>query len=408
MQYLTQEQLQADRAAQLQGKTHAIVMRCRYTDTVIGTVSVLQVAGYQPFITDWKNTQSLHPLFSMTDGALLKFARNTWDYFCSLTPEEAADVELTAKQERMLQVTALALLHKLTDVEQSMAWLPPINDVYNCWSSLIQLSNWKHWLESQRFSFPTLRISRNNQGINLQSYMQDCWGVKKTYESAVREQEEKEKLKSAEAALVGLRDDLVRKTPRSKRLLWRWLVAHMPARYDADMEGWMWTLYDAETYDEVSKFTMADIDMFEEIVLNEVNVDNSVSHAFLQKLAHKRKLLEDKESTYEIVIPRAIELAKAAGDIPETEPKQADYPTRVKFIVAHAKWRLAHTDISRLAANAAMEQRKVTVKTNNMPHSVRQEQDFTFDTDEDTDEGTDYAASSEPELEDEENQRDQD
>lgn len=346
-------------------QTH--ILTCQYSGLTIASIHLIKVAGHVPYLAQWKHTQAFHPLFSLDPGALLKFARNAWNNFCSLTPEEATNAALTEKQEKILQVTALAILHQIADVRQDTPWLPSIQEVSSCWSSLLQLAHWKNYLESARFRFPSIRISKFNKGIELQAYLQSCWAVKKDYESKVREAVEEEKLRAAEAALVALRNDLVTKAPKSKKLLWRWFLAHIPSRYSRDTEGWMWELFDAETESEISEFTVADIDLFEEIVLCEIPTGSSVSHAFLERLAHKRKILTNRFHTFEILIPKIIETGKADGSIAEKEPVATDFANRAKFLVAHAKWKLAHSDLNKHRRAAETMQEKVTVNPSYRP-----------------------------------------
>ncbi len=335
------------------------VITCTRTGIVVASIDLIRVAGHVPYLSQWKHTQALHPLFSLELFPLLQYARSTWNHFCSLTPEQASDSALTTKQEKLLQVATLAMLHHLGEVEQTTQWLPSIAEVSGCWSSLIQLGYWKNYLESKRFRFPALRISKNNKGIDLHSYLQDCWEVKKEYETRVREAAELEKLQATERALVALRDDLVKKSPKSKKLLWRWFCAHIPARYSRDVEGWMWELYDAETSDEIAEFTLADIDLFEEIVLAEIPLGSSISHSFLERLDYKRKILQARVDTYEILVPESIKEGVADGSISSVEPKQEDYPSKVAFMVAKAKWRLATVDTS-----GAEKQRQATISVN--------------------------------------------
>lgn len=346
-------------------QTHSLI--CQYTGIQVATVTCIRVAGHIPYLDQWKHTQAIHPLFSLELKPLLQFATNAWAHFCSLTPEETANESLTARQEKILQVTALALLHSIAEVQQSTTWLPTIQEVSSCWSSLLPLAHWKNYLESQRFRFPALRISKNNKAIDLQAYLQTCWQVKKDYETRVREAVELEKLAAAEAALVGIREDLVRKAPRSKKLLWRWFLAHIPSRYARDTEGWMWELFDAETEAEISEFTIADIDLFEEIVLCEIPTGTSISHAFLDRIAHKRKLLETKFTTFEILIPDAITKGKEDGTIAVEEPRPEMFQSRAQFLVAHARWKLANTDTSKHRRAAAEKQAEITVRASHVP-----------------------------------------
>lgn len=341
---------------------------CRYTGIRVATINAIKVAGHAPYISQWKDTQTLHPLMSLSLQALLQFAGNSWADFCNLSQEQAAETALVAQKEQMLRITALALLHKLSDVEQSVVWMPALTEVSSCWSSLLPLAHWKNHLASSRFSFPTLRVSANNQSsIDLQAYLQACWRVKKDYEGKVRELDEQAKLQAAEAALVSIRSEALRQFPRSKKLLWRWFCINMPKRYAKDLDDWMWEIYDAETDDEVSQFTIADIDLFEEITLCNIPTGTSISHAFLERIANKRKMLETKYTTFEILVPDAIIAEQAAGLIADTEPVASNFPSKVAFMIAHAKWKLSRPSTLEGRDRAIAKQATVTVQASYRP-----------------------------------------
>lgn len=348
-------------------ETKTLPIICPRTGLVIGAITVEKVAGFTPFLKEWDNTIVLHPLFSLTPIAMLNFAKNTWLSFCGLTEEQAANKSLTDRQEQLLQVSALAMLHQLTEVDQQIPWLPSLADVSSCWTQILQLSYWKHYLESKRFQFPRLRINKLNNGISLHSFLQDCWAVKKDYESKVRERDEIEQLKVKDAAVKAVRDELAGKAPRSKKLLWRWFITNMPAKYDRDINGWMWELFDAETDEELDEFTLADIDLFEEIVLSELELGSTLSHAFLDRIATKRKKLATKKD-FEILIPESITQGKQDGTISAVEPKKADFPNNVKFIIAHAKWKLAYASSQ---ASGALQAEKERQKTITVKHSYQ-------------------------------------
>lgn len=348
-------------------KSYTLPLICRYSGLTVGSLNVATVAGYMPMLGQWKETMILHPLFSLDDGALLHFSRNSWFRFCAFNHDEALDDNLTIKQETLLRVAALAMLHKLASFKQDLPWLPSWADVSNNWTSLLALSYWKNYLESERFRFPSLRISRLEPQINLGPYLQTCWQVKKAYETKVNERIELEKLQSAERALRTLRDDLAGKSPRSAKALWRWFLANLPSRYEADTEGWMSTIFFNKDSDKLqANFTMADIDLFEQIFLAECPTGSSISHAFLQILRERRRVLESHYETFEILVPDSISAGKADGTIPVVEPKIGDFPSKVLWMIAHAKWRLAykHRDT---AATMAKHQSTVTVNPSFVP-----------------------------------------
>ena len=355
-------------------KSYTMPLICKRSGITVGSISVATVAGHMPMIGQWKETMVLHPLFSLAPVALLHFARNSWFRFCSFSIEEGQDEQLTAKQEQTLRVAALAMLHHLANVRQDIPWLPNWAEVSAHWSSLMALSYWKAALDSERFRFPAIHISKLEPTLELKSYLQACWQVKKDYETRVSERIELERLRATETAMIALRDEIAGARPTSSRQLWRWFLAHLPKRYEADSEGWMRTLFFAKG-DEVRKFTLADVDLFEEIFLCEVPTGSSISHAFSEVLASKRKVLEEHVETFEIIIPQAIADAKAAGEISAVEPRREDYPSKVAYMIAHAKWRLAHTDVNKAANRVAAAQSRVTVKPSYVPQLTIYEQD---------------------------------
>lgn len=349
-------------------KSYTLPLVCKYSGLVVGSLNVATVAGYMPLLGQWKDTMILHPVFSLNEGALVKFAKNAWFRFCAFNPLEAEDDNLTTKQETLLRVAALALLHKLTTFRQDQPWLPNWAAVSKNWNSLLALSYWKNYLESERFKFPSLRISKLEPEIDLTVYLNLCWEVKKQYETKVNERVEREKIESAERALKVLRDDLAGKSPRSSKLLWRWFVANLPARYEADSEGWMRTIFYSKDSDHLQNhFTLADLDLFEQIFLAECPTGSSLSHAFLEILRGKRKILENHFETFEILVPDSIRESAAAGEISAEEPKLKDFKSKAQWMIAHAKWRLAHRGGGASAEASARKQATVTVSPTFVP-----------------------------------------
>ncbi len=348
-------------------KTYQLPLICKRTGLVVGQLSVVAVAGHYPMMGQWKDSMVLHPLFSLDEGALVKFSRNAWFRFCAFNAEESIDDSLTTKQETLLRVAALAMLHKLTEFRQDQSWLPSWADTSKNWNSLLALSYWKNYLESERFRFPSLRISKLEPEVDLTSYLQLCWQIKKDYETRVSEKIEREKVESAEKALRVLRDDLAGKAPRSARLLWRWFVANLPPRYASDVEGYMHKLFwkDAEWLIN-EEYTIADMDVFEQIFLAECPTGNSLSHAFLNILKAKRNEFVNHFQTFEIMIPSIIQEQKASGEIAVAEPQKADYTNKALYMIAHAKWKLAHKTESKVEA-AITKSNTVTVNPSFVP-----------------------------------------
>ena len=315
---------------------------------------------------------ALHPYFQLSPVALLHFSKNTWLRYCAFDIAEGADEGLTGQQEKSLRIAALAMLYHLADIKQDLPWLPDWNEVYNQWSSLMALSYWKAYLDSARFRFPAIHISKLEAShFSLKAYLQECWNVKKSYETTVNERIEIEKLKAAEEATIALRAELAGAKPTSNRQVWRWFVANLPKRYSKDIETWMPELFFSKG-EEVSEYTLADIKCLEDIMLVECPIGTSISHAFREILEKKRQYIAARIETFEILIPETIATDKASGEIPPEEPKLADYPKRVLWMIAHAKWKLAHTDmLARMAAaGTKKDQDRRTVSASFVPELV--------------------------------------
>lgn len=257
------------------------------------------------------------------------------------------------------------MLHQLGTVKQDVPWLPDIVTVQNNWQSLMKLCYWKSYLDSKRFSFPTIRISKQEKTIDLHSYLVLCWEKKKQYETGVSDAAEEARSRLAETALVYIRDELAGSRPKSTKLLWKWFVGNLPAKYLPDAEGWMHTIFHAKDMLLLS-FTRADVDLFEEIFLCECPTGSSISHAFLEILRSKRKMLED-HLAYEILEDTQLDLQAATGIIPEAEPVASNFEKRVLFVIAHAKWRLTHGRSTTYRDAATAKQQNITVKPSFMP-----------------------------------------
>jgi len=354
-----------------QTRRYTAALICQRTGVVIGSISTIAVAGHVPVLGQWKDTQSLHPFFSLPPVGLLKFARNTWLRFCAFSPEETLDDKTVQKQEEHLRIIALAMLHNLTEVKQDIPWMPEFKDVVANWTGLMSICYWRAYLDSERFKFPQLRISKLEKDVDLRSFLQICFQRKKDYESKVNELQELEKLQIAEKALKGIVDEIGGKKPLSIKLLWRWFTINMPPRYKKDVETWMWDLFSA-TETSVLDFTVKDIQMFEEIFLTECPTGSSISHAFLDVLRGKHQLINQHFETYEILIPNSIQEQVASGEIQVTgpEPVKEDYPSKVAWMVARAKWQLAQPSFRKHQEAAIAKQQTETVTPSFRPTLV--------------------------------------
>lgn len=351
-----------------QEKRYQMPLTCQYSGAHCGELLVKVTAGYMPLLSQWKQQQVLHPLFSLDPIPLLKFSKNAWIRYCAFSAEESENEQLVARQELQLRIAALAMLHQLTDVRQDVPWLPSFLEVQKCWQSLISISYWKAYLDSNRFKFPSLRISKMERCIDLRGFLDACWDKKKSYETEVNEIEEEAKLAALDKLVIRINDEVGGKRPLAPKLLWNWFCNNVSAKYTADTEGWMKTIFFAKA-DDLQRFTVADIELFEEIFLSEMEAGSVVSNAFMNVLRTKRTQMETYFESFEIMIPQELTAQADSGEIPVAEPKKEDFAKLGLYIIARAKWQLTHGNKANSANRAAVlaKQGVATVKPSFIP-----------------------------------------
>lgn len=357
-----------------QTKKYFYPLHCQLTGLQVGSISTINVAGHSPYLGQWKDTQARHPIFSLPHGALVKLAKTSYLRFCAFSDAEVASEELVSKQEQLLQICAVALLHQLTTVGQEVTWLPSFPAVSENWNSLIGLSYWKLYLESERFRFPSVRINRHERELDLRDYLQVCWDRKKEYERVVNDKAEEEKLKFAERMAVAVRNDAAGKRPLSPKLLWRWFQQNMPERYEVDVDNWMKSIFFA-TEKSIHDWRIADVELFEEMAVAECPTGTATSHAFFEVVRSKHRLLTEYYTGYSVLDDldfsehatardqSAIESHAAATP----EPVRTDYANTALYLKAKASWYLASQASSKHRSAALAEQKTLSVKPTFMP-----------------------------------------
>lgn len=322
--------------------THNLI--CKYSGLRVGQLTFSTVAGAVPYLMQWSELVPLHPVFSLNYQKLLDFSKSEWNRLAMRT----ANDELTDAEEDILRVCYLALLHRLECIKQDVAALPPISTVQATIQQLFALAYWKFHLESQRFRFPTLHISKYNDNADfkyIKDYLDTCFAVKKEYETKVNEVVEVEKLKIAEEALKKLSGEWI--TPTSKKLLWKWVRANLPEKYQPDAIGWLGTLF-LGSNSTILEFDKEDIALAEEIIVSSCPGGNSIMFAVRARLDTIAKVWEQHHESFEIQLD---ELDERSGtlvngvqmDIPHpgNAPQQKEFDSKGKYYVAVAKWEVA-------------------------------------------------------------------
>jgi hypothetical protein len=311
----------------------------------VGQLSFETVAGSVPYLMQWSELVPLHPVFSMEYSKLLEFTRSEWNRLFS----RAVNDELTQAEQDILCVSYLALLHKLDCIRQDVPALPPLHVVQNTIERLFHLAYWKFHLQSQRFKFPVLHISKYNENAGFTEighYLDTCFDIKKEYETKVNEISEKAKIRVAEEAIKKLAGEWV--TPVSKKLLWRWVRAHLPDKYQADAEGWMGTIF-LGSDNTVLDFDEDEIKLAEEIIVSSCPAGTGVMFAVRTRLDHIYKTWENHHKCFEIQLEDQDERMgvlvngkQIEIDPPGAEPKITEFQSRGAFFKAQAKWTIAN------------------------------------------------------------------
>ena len=313
---------------------------CRLSGIQVATLEFITTAGTVPYLKSWNETICYHPVFGMDMHRLMKLAEDEWKRVAALDDADSVDTTV-------LRVTYLALLHTLGSIIQDTPGLPEYHTVQSTMAGVFNLASWKFFLESHRFSFPKLHICRLNNNLdfeNIKDYISLCFDIKKDYETKVSDRVEKEKIAAAEKAMEALRNAWV--VPANKKMLFQWVKAHLPEKYQADAQGWLGTLFLGS--DSVAlEFDREDIELADEIILSSCPAGTGILHAVRARIEHLRKVwtnhfeaweIMDDDNTAEKIFVNG---EKLAAPHPGEEPKERNFPKRFQFIQAHARWTLA-------------------------------------------------------------------
>lgn len=320
-------------------------LRCHYSGLPIGTIEVATTAGALPYLSNWNKVVALHPVFSLTNDQLFKFAHSEWKRLASKVEDET----ITEDEEEIIRVTHLAMLHTLGCIKQDHPGLASIGTVRATIGRLFALAYWKWKLESEKFAFPVLHVSKTNHNTNLSNlsdYLDVCMEFKEKFEKRRHTLEEQEKLRATEKALEALSGTWII-TP-NKKILWRWIVAHLDAKYRPDAEGWLSTLFLGGS-SAIIEFAKEDIDLAQEIIESSCPVGTGILHAVRERMNIIRTAWKNHHTAFEIDLEDYAEGANllvngipVAAPDPGPAPKEQDFQKRALYLVAEAKWRIAY------------------------------------------------------------------
>lgn len=314
---------------------------CQLSGLPLGTLEVRQVAGHKPYMQNWNLLITRHPVFSMSTHRLLAFSRSEWNRLAKASIDEVA----SDAENETLRICFLAVLHSLGSIKQDFPSLPPLHVAQSNMKALFSLAYWKFYLESKRFKFPSYRITRENADFaGIKDYFQVCFDIKTAYETETQELEDEEKKIAAAKAVKKLRDSWI--APISNKELWKWVRAHLPAKYEADAQGWMATIF-LGNEKKILQFDKEDITLLIDLILSECPMGTGMLRAVELRLQEIQKIWEDNKEAFTIDfddfdLDTPMQEARAISTAPTSQeaPKEKDFPTKVAFIKANALWYL--------------------------------------------------------------------
>ncbi len=331
------------------------ILRCNRTGVSLGSLDLSVTAGHLPYMSHWNEMICYHQLFSLTPYKLVDFMNREWQRLAqAITDEQASD-----REEELLCIGFTALLHNLNSIRQdrNCIGLPTISIVQSNLESLMGLSTWYNTLASKRFQFPELHISKLNDNASLQhiyAYLSACWDAKAAWEAGLDDQQEQERARVAERAVIAIRNGFYK--PVSKKLLWTYVKAQLPAMWKGD--EWLGTIFLGST---PTDWDWDELELFEEILQSALPVGQSViSHAVRERIDEIKAAWQDYYATFTIEEDGQEFISALTEELSDTqEPQLADFKSKAEFFVARAKWQLAHpTSYTRTTNTITEEARK--------------------------------------------------
>lgn len=359
-------------------ETKSYTIYCARTGVAIATMELIQQAGKLPYLSQWKDSIALHPLFSLSQATLLNWTRKNWN---QLFRSQAAD-HVTELQKQQFSIAFIAILHSLNCIDQQVPALPNFHTVNANMQRLLELAYWYNYLDSKRFKFPTLRINRTNANAALHdigTYFDICDSVRHDWETTKEAKFEDAKLEAARRAEKAVRGSHVKAI--SKKALWNWFLSSLSASNSKkySLPEWMeWKEDSAKLWlaneNQQLQYSIDDVDAIEEVFILDCTLGTTVSHAFTQELAKIRSNIDNHNKVFDIdwmaTMQSGTRRVDAEGNVigssnlaenppedPGMEPKINEFLSRTDYIRAKAKW-----DVRKLQLQAWHEQHTEQVK----------------------------------------------
>lgn len=334
-------------------------LKCRYTGVTVATMQMLMQVGKLPYLTHWNDALVAHPLFALQQHQLLSWTRKQWNYLFRETTDRATEV-----QKEQFCIAFVAILHSLGSVKIEAPALPSFDTVTANMQRLLELAYWQHYLESQRFRFPTLRITTFNHNTALAdigAYFSVCDSARSDWESSKDAKQEEANIEAARRAEKSVRGSHIRAV--SKKALWNWFLSSMKVTNSKkyDLPEWKEWREDSEklwfgSENQQLSFSLDDVESIEDVFITTCELGSSVSNAFKTELNKIREHIHNHQTLFTIDwttvgksnvarvredgTTEAATIVQRIPEQPGPEPQIGAFNSRVDYIRAHAKWKV--------------------------------------------------------------------
>lgn len=343
-------------------ETKSYTLTCQYTGVTVATMQLLMQAGKVPYLSQWKESLAVHPLFSLPPHQILSWTRKNWNRLFKQSSDSATQLE-----KQQFQIAFVAVLHTFDSIKQECPVLPSFETVARNMQRLLEMAYWRLYLDSKRFKFPPYRITRFNNNFTLEdihAYLDVCYSKRVDWETSKDAQLEDAKLEIARKMEKAVAASHVRAVPRKG--LWNWFVTHLVGehgkRYEQD-DNKKWLEETKEMFlaseSKQLRYTVDDCNELEELFLSCCPIGNVISHTFQNELNKIRDNIRTHQELFEIdwmaTLNPKVRRTDAEGNIigtgspeiaiprpaePGPEPQLEHFHNRIDYIKATAKWRI--------------------------------------------------------------------
>lgn len=318
---------------------------CQKSTVRIGTLVLdSSCCNLTPMVAAWNETILVHPVLALSPVRTLAHLRACNEKISYADPDSEELATAQRADFEALQLAYLSCLQTFCNFTLTVPGLPPLREVLETTNRLESIAG-----AILRFKlnpancFP--RVNYNPNDASLIDLLKLCQTkilvATRRIEEIAEEEEQLAQLR--ESAVTSIR----RPSRISRKHIYNWMVSYFPESVDRALIKKLFNLQESE----IPKYSRDDINYFRECFERYCPAGTPLQFE-LRKIADrldsyyrdyfKTFVIESiDEDSEESEVSTDQSTTNSSYETPATtEPQAADYPSRVQFIVAHAKWRM--------------------------------------------------------------------